>query len=376
MSDSVQISRSTDVNMNALASNAQLLAFDLDNTLARSKMPMSDDTARLFSALTHIMPVAIVTGGRYELIESQVLDVITQHAYLDNLSLLPTTGSSYFAWDGYKFSRVYSVELSDEQKTRIRTVIERNARELGLWYDHVAGVHIEDRGSQMTFSALGAHAAADEKEAWDPDGSKRTPLVERLQEQLPDVNVRIAGTTSIDISQRGLDKAYAVKQLAQLHNIDVKNIVFMGDRMTPDGNDYPVAVAGAQTVSVQGPEDTNGWMRRFMETYTRGMRVDVVDRRLWIHGDEVSISDSEFSLLLALMHSNSVAISEAKNSGAYAHSISRDHLIHDAWKYAPTQDTRLLSVSIARLRAIIEDNPQMPRRIVTVRGEGYRFSYK
>ncbi|TCD54609.1 HAD-IIB family hydrolase [Alloscardovia theropitheci] len=362
MCDELVVPQSTDVDTSVLADHARLLAFDLDNTLARSKMPMSDETTHLFASLTHILPVAIVTGGRYELIESQVLDAIFDYAHKENLVLLPTTGSAYYQWNGHRFERIYNIELSHEQKLHASEAIKLCAQDLGLWFDDIDGTHIEDRGSQITFSALGSRAHADIKEKWDPRGKLRAPLAERLQKLLPELNVRIAGTTSIDVSHKGLDKAYAVRQLARLHTIDVHDIVFVGDRMMPGGNDYPAALAGTMAVSVEGPDDTNMWMKQFMEKYTRGLRIDIVSRKLWIYGREITISDSEFSLLLALMH-------------AQGKVISREKLMQDAWKYAPSGDTRLLSVSIARLRSILEDNSHMPRRIVTVRGGGYRFSY-
>ncbi|WP_418968709.1 winged helix-turn-helix domain-containing protein [Alloscardovia omnicolens] len=97
-----------------------------------------------------------------------------------------------------------------------------------------------------------------------------------------------------------------------------------------------------------------------MQSYTHGLLFDVVSRRVWVHKSEVAIADSEFSLLLALLH-------------AHGQVVSREDLLKKAWGYEDSGDTRLLSVSIARLRAVLEDNPQMPQRIQTIRGGGYRL---
>ncbi|MFC0266199.1 HAD-IIB family hydrolase [Alloscardovia macacae] len=348
------------VDVSLYAAGTGLIAFDLDNTLARSKMPMLEHTADLFASLTHILPVAIVTGGRFELIESQVLDAVQQNAYLPHLALLPTTGTSYYTWNGHAFTREYAVELTADQRKRACCVLEKYAKKYGLWQEPAEGGHIEDRGSQITFSALGAHARADRKEVWDPDGSRRAPLAARAQELLPELTVRVAGGTSIDVYSRGVDKAYAVEKLAELHHIRVQDIVFVGDRMTPGGNDYPAAQAGVRALRVDSPRDTEVFMQEFMESYTRGLRMNVRTQELWVHGDLVDISPTEFSLLCALLHSGGRV-------------MSRQQLLSDAWGYADSGDTRLLSVSIARLRSIIEDNPRMPQRILTVRGGGYRF---
>ena len=73
---------------------------------------------------------------------------------------------------------------------------------------------------------------------------------------LPHLAVRSGGSTSVDISARGIDKSFAVQELARILGIDVHQIIFVGDRMDPDGNDYPAAVAGTRAVRVTGPADT------------------------------------------------------------------------------------------------------------------------
>ena len=69
-----------DVNIDDLCAGARLIAFDLDNTLARSKKPMKDDMAECFSALTSLIDVAVITGGKYALLKSQVVERLTGQA--------------------------------------------------------------------------------------------------------------------------------------------------------------------------------------------------------------------------------------------------------------------------------------------------------
>jgi two-component system alkaline phosphatase synthesis response regulator PhoP len=54
--------------------------------------------------------------------------------------------------------------------------------------------------------------------------------------------------------------------------------------------------------------------------------------------------------------------------------ISRDELLQNVWEYQPDISTRTVDVHVAWLRQKIEENPQYPKHILTVRGAGYRFS--
>ena len=53
-----------------LARRTRLIGFDLDNTLANSRKPMLPDVAARFSELTRHIDVAVITGGRWELVVS------------------------------------------------------------------------------------------------------------------------------------------------------------------------------------------------------------------------------------------------------------------------------------------------------------------
>lgn len=245
-----------DHDLSELVDNAKVIAFDLDNTLARSKKPMHADMASRFSVLTRLIDVAVITGGRFELAKSQVLDVLEPDACRSRIHVMPTSGTRYFRWNDGQWQCVYSNDLDTADRKNAIASIERHAREQGIWLEHTRGHRIEDRGSQITFSALGQEAPVDEKEHWDPDNSKKNRLAEAVAVDLPNLVVRSGGSTSIDISARGVDKAYAVRKLCGILGCDVNQVVFIGDRMDPDGNDYPAAVIGTKPILVSGPQDT------------------------------------------------------------------------------------------------------------------------
>lgn len=243
-------------DMDRLCRDARLIGFDLDNTLANSKRPMVPDMAERFGALTRRIDVAVITGGRYGLVVSQILDVLGEETDLSRLHLMPTSGTCYRRWDGAQWRTVFVHELTDDQRARASTSLERRAREQGLWLDEVWGERIEDRGSQVTFSVLGQEAPLEAKQAFDPSGEVKERLARAVASDLPDLKVHAGGYTSVDVSGKGIDKAYAVRELSELTGVEVGRIVFVGDRMTPGGNDYPAAQAGAMGVQVGSPADT------------------------------------------------------------------------------------------------------------------------
>lgn len=245
-----------DVDIEELCNGVRLIAFDLDNTLARSKKPMKGDMAECFSALTSLIDVAVITGGKYALLKSQVVERLTGQANRSHLHLMPTSGTRYYRWGGSDWAPVFAHDLSADDRAKAYESLERNAREQGIWLTHVWGERIEDRGSQITFSALGQLAPIEAKEAWDPTNEKKNRLARAVAADLPHLEVRPGGASSVDISEKNVDKSFAVRELADILGITVAQIVFVGDRMDPDGNDYPAAKAGTRAVKVTCPNDT------------------------------------------------------------------------------------------------------------------------
>ncbi len=248
------------------------VAFDLDDTLAPSKSLVPSRTVALLGELLDELPVCVISGGRFAQFRDQLLSQLSERHRLSALHLMPTCGTRYYRWnpDGADWKLVYGRDMSKAQRRLVIDAVERAARDLGLWEpDHrVSGDRIEDRGSQVTYSALGQQAGVAEKKAWDPKGAKRAALAERLVEMLPDLEVRAGGSTSIDITERGVDKAYGIRQLAESLDIDMKEIFFVGDRLEPGGNDYPVRALGVQTRQVADHVETV----EVIEDLLRGLR--------------------------------------------------------------------------------------------------------
>lgn len=241
----------------------RLVAFDLDDTLAESKAALSAEMAEVLAELLQVSQVCIISGGRYEQFVSQVLANLPEQTEVAKLHLMPTCGTRYVRHVDGDWREIYAHDLTEDEKSRAAEALESSARRLGFWADDalVRGPRIEDRGSQVTFSALGQQALVADKKVWDVDGSKREELRSAVAVLLPDLEVRAGGSTSIDITRRGIDKAYGMKELANQTRIGLDEMLFVGDRLMPGGNDYPVLELGVACQAVEGPHETIEFLR-------------------------------------------------------------------------------------------------------------------
>lgn len=234
----------------------KLIVFDLDGTLAPSKSSLAPQTAALLHDLLGIIKVAVISGGAWTQFEKQLLTDLPENSCLANLSLLPTCGTKFFQYKG-KWEELYSEDLTAEQKKKIIGSLDKAAREAGYRAKKVWGKVIEDRGSQVTFSALGQQAPLAEKGKWDPDFIKRKEITAILQTLIPEFSIRMGGATSIDVTKPGIDKAYGIGKLRDTLHLSLKEMIYVGDALFPGGNDYPAEEAGVVSIPVKGPDDTN-----------------------------------------------------------------------------------------------------------------------
>ncbi len=233
----------------------RLIVFDLDGTLALSKAALDDEMEALLGRLIDVIKVAIISGGDYPQFQKQVLERLPAGSDFPNLSILPTSGTKFFVYDG-QWRKLYSEDLTDEQKKKIESALESAVAETGFQPKQTWGERIEDRGTQITYSALGQQAPLDAKEKWDPDFSKRKQIQAILAKTLPEFSVRLGGTTSIDVTRPGVDKAYGIRRLRDELGIPIAEMLFIGDAIFPGGNDYPAKEAGTDTIDVRDPEET------------------------------------------------------------------------------------------------------------------------
>ncbi|MEH3108022.1 MAG: HAD-IIB family hydrolase [Sphingomonas fennica] len=234
----------------------RLLAFDLDGTLAESKQPIAPDMAALLARLLDVASAAVISGGDWPQFRTQVVDRLPAQARLDRLFIMPTTGTKLYTCRDGVWAPAFQHLFDAPTRDRILKALAEAPREAGLAEERTWGDRIEDRGSQITFSGLGQQAPLDAKRAWDPDGAKRRALRDALAKRLPDLSVATGGSTSIDITARGVNKAAAMRALADATGIPVTDMLFFGDAIYPGGNDDAVRAAGMDAIKVRDPAET------------------------------------------------------------------------------------------------------------------------
>jgi HAD superfamily hydrolase (TIGR01484 family) len=239
----------------------KLIVFDLDGTLAKSKSSIDSEMAALLHELLGIVKVAVISGGGWPQFEKQVLAHLPQDESLKQLSLLPTCGTQFYQYNG-DWDKLYAEDFTVDEKEKIVSSLKDAMKEAGFKAEKAWGKVIEDRGSQITFSALGQQAPLTEKAKWDSDFSKRKKIKVILDKLIPGFSVRLGGTTSIDVTKPGIDKAYGIGKLRDTLGIAIHEMIFIGDAIFPGGNDYPAKEAGVVSIRVKDPEES----KRVIET--------------------------------------------------------------------------------------------------------------
>lgn len=252
----------------------KIIAFDLDGTLAESKQALSFDMAELLCRLAKNKKVAIISGGSFNQFKKQFLPFFNpktddESLVYSNLILLPTSGSRRYQYDLDKKDWVITDEegmppMAKEKTLAIlREFIASNQYGIGPIID--GDEVIEDRVTQITMSALGQNAPLDKKIIWDPDQAKRKKMLEELAPKLPEVEINIGGTTTLDFLPKGFNKAKGLIRLLNHFGMVIGDMVFVGDAIFPGGNDYSPFEAGIECVKVIGPSDTKEVIKKWIE---------------------------------------------------------------------------------------------------------------
>ncbi len=244
----------------------KVIAFDLDDTLAESKSVIDDRMGELLRQLLEKYHVCVISGGRFEQFHKQLLANLNVDAMLlEKLHLMPTCGTRYYTYDVAKkdWHQVYAEDFTEPEKKKIIAALNQGAKDLGYEESKVYGDTVEDRGSQITFSALGQDIVdelgmegVEIKKNWDRNGEKKLKLRDYVADLIPEFEVRAGGATSIDVTKPGIDKAYGMRRLMELLDISKDQILFMGDKIQEGGNDYPVKAMGIDSLEVDRWQDT------------------------------------------------------------------------------------------------------------------------
>ena len=252
-----------------------LIVFDMDGTLTPTKAPMDRGMAALMRQLLTVKRVAVIGGGKYGLFREQLLTPLDIPAHLlGRLFLFPTTATSFYRYrSGWK--NVYALALSGKERGKIKKIMREVLKEIEYRQpEKTYGAVIEDRGTQITFSALGQNVVKilgkergiALKDRWLRENRGiKMKIARLLARRLPEFEVRAAGYTSIDVTRKGIDKAYGLKQITTHTGIAIKDMLFVGDAIFPGGNDYAVVRTGVDYIPVQGPAQTKHIIRTVLK---------------------------------------------------------------------------------------------------------------
>lgn len=238
----------------------KLVMFDLDGTLAESKQLLTSEMAALLAQLLTATRVAVISGGALPQFLKQIVAELPPGTNLTNFYLLPTSGAALYEYTDGTWKKIYEERISEEEAKIVEAAMREAAIETGLidFSKPAYGERIEYRGAQVTLSALGQQAPIDEKKAWDPDHAKRYALRAKISERLPELkfSASMGGATSIDVTKRGIDKAYGIRKLCERLGILESEALYIGDELKAGGNDEVVYKTDVQVRPVESPVDT------------------------------------------------------------------------------------------------------------------------
>lgn len=245
--------------------NKKIASFDMDGTLTESKQSLQKNMSDLLCSLAKKKKVAIITGGSYGQFQKQFLpyfsvDKENENTVYGNLILLPTSGSQRYEFNletrEWQMTDMESFPSDVKEKVLIALQEIIDSGHYGI-APAIEGDHIiEDRGTQITMSALGQNAPLSLKSLWDPKQLKRLEMKAELEKKLPEIDIIIGGTTSLDILPKGFSKAKGLIRLLDKLGMTKEDMIFFGDAIFPGGNDYSVYEAGIESIKVSGPDET------------------------------------------------------------------------------------------------------------------------
>ena len=208
--------------------------FDIDGTLTPPRQKMDPDFARIFLQFARDNIVYLSTGSD----RPKALEQVGWAVFNACRGVFTCCGNEF--WESEKL--VYEREFYPGIRlvNFLKDCVEKSN------FPVKTGRHLEYRKGMLNFSVVGRNATQEQRARyaeWDARKHEReeiayTILAER--ERFGEIDVSIGGEISIDIYPVGMDKSQSVKTARQLHSLP---IVFVGDKMSPNGNDFPAMKA-------------------------------------------------------------------------------------------------------------------------------------
>ncbi len=203
------------------------------------------------------IPLAIMSAAGFPRIRDQFISHLEHSPHISQFYIFPNSTAECYTFKNGEWKLAYSLGLSEDDRETIRKAIRDALAETGVLEEHPKHEPmIIDRDAQIALATIGLDASFEEKKAWDPDQAKRKKLTAVLEKKIPQFEILMGGMTTIDITHKGVNKAYGVNWLSQKLNIPAPEMLYVGDALYPGGNDEVVRPTGIQTHMVSGPSET------------------------------------------------------------------------------------------------------------------------
>jgi phosphomannomutase len=219
--------------------------FDVDGTLTPSRGEMDFVFQHWFTEFAENNEVYLVTGSDYP----KTLEQVGIEVCMTVQKIYNCSGNEVWK-DGINIERNEWLlpELPHQFLSQCLTESEFPLR---------TGQHFEHRTGMVNFSIVGRGADKSQRKEyvkWDTQNNERLKIANSFNVLFPELEAKAGGETGIDIAPKGYDKGQIIK------DFDTDNLYFFGDRMDPDGNDYPLAQKIKER-NKNGCWPVGGWQR-------------------------------------------------------------------------------------------------------------------
>ncbi len=241
-------------------SKKKAIIADVDETVCEPAQEISPKLAEQIAALIKKnYSFAFISGTHLAELQRMISANLKEEHHL-----LANTGATYAVQKDGIAEMVHNYALTAPEKQEIAAALHALIAEFHIEPVTSAEDQLQDRESQFSLSALGRHAPLELKKAFDPDGKKRREWVSFLRQHLHEstYEIRIGGTTTIDITRKGMDKEWAIREFMKINQLSPEEVIFIGDKLYPGGNDYPASRV-VDCIAVRTPEETLQKLKRF-----------------------------------------------------------------------------------------------------------------
>ena len=199
--------------------------FDIDGTLTPSRLPIDSEFSVFFQKWIKNKDVFLVTGSDKE----KTIEQIGINIWKNVNKVYQSCGNQI--WQKGQLIRESSFSLNDNVKHELQNFLNNSK-----WLEKF-GNHFEQRVGLVNFSTIGRNCTQKKREEyyiWDTQNKEREKICQYIMKHFPDIEAAIGGQISIDIYEKGKNKAQVLDEIAG-------EISFFGDKMDEGGNDYPIA---------------------------------------------------------------------------------------------------------------------------------------